>query len=110
MITDSQREKLKQSWGEKAEAMQCYAQVRVYDPSSLWECYIYALNPENDDECMCIIKVSRHVEPSIARWYLTDISLLFNENGDGVSIDTEYRPMRAAELWKKLNEEKQDEY
>lgn len=106
MINASQREKLKASWGEKAESMQCYAEVRVFDLSSAWECYIYALNPEDDDEVRCIVKVSRHAEACAIPWHLKDILSLYTQSGEGVEVDKEYRPMRTAELFKKLNEEK----
>lgn len=105
-ITDKTLQKLRESWGDKAEAMQCYAELRLYDPSSSWVCYVYAVNPDDDDECMCIVKVSRHNEATIERWYLTNIFSLFNQAGEGVEIDREYRPQRAAEIFKKLNEEK----
>jgi len=104
MLSHSQTEKLKANWGEKANSMACMAEVRLYDPLSLWECYIYALNPEDDDEIECIIKVGRNCRPTLEQWQLSHIQALFNAHGEGVQVDQEYRPRRAAELFKKLNE------
>jgi hypothetical protein len=101
MISHSQREKLKASWGEKASSMACMAEVRVYDPLSPWECYIYALNPEDEDEICCIIK-GFFVE--VCEWRLSELASRFNANGEPVQVDNEYRPRRAAELFKILNQ------
>jgi len=104
MLNHKQIEKLKANWGEKAEAMSCFAEVRVYDPNSFWECYIYSLNPEDEDEIDCIVKVGKDQPACVERWFLTNIKCLFNSHGEGVKVDLEYRPKRAAELFKKLNE------
>ncbi len=97
-------DKLKSSWGDKATSMACMAEVRVYDPLSSWECFIFAMNPEDEDEIECIVKVSKHQPPSVERWFVTNIKGLFNQEGEGVEVDKEYRPRRTAELFKKLSE------
>jgi hypothetical protein len=101
MINLKQKEKLMASWGEKASSMACMAEVRVYDPLSPWECYIYALNPEDEDEICCIIK-GFFVE--VCDWRLSELSNRYNADGERVQIDYEYRPRRAAELFKILNQ------
>lgn len=97
---------LKDSWGEKAEAMQCYAEWRFYDPTSAWECYVYAVNPEDEDTCMCIIRVNTPFSGEIVEWSLNAIRSLYNEQGEGVVLDHDFRRIRACELFKKLNEGK----
>lgn len=104
MLNNKQIEKLTANWGEKADSMACFAEVRVYDPLSFWECYIFALNPEDNDEIDCIVKVGKDQAPTVERWFLTNIKGLFNYHGEGVQLDNEYRPRRAAELFKKLSE------
>jgi len=79
--------------------------VRVYDPLSSWECYIYSLNPEDDDEVDCIVKVSDKQPASIERWFLTNIKSLFNSHGEHVEVDKEFRPRKADELFKILNKD-----
>lgn len=101
MLNDRQKEKLKASWGDKASSMACMAEVRVYDPLSPWECYIYAMNPEDEDEICCLIK-GFFVE--VTEWRLSEIASRFNANGEPVEVDYEYRPRRAAELFKILNQ------
>ncbi len=103
MLSNKQKEKLIANWGEKADSLHCFAEVRVYDPLSSWECYIFALNPEDNDEVQCIVKVSKAQEATVEKWYLTNIKCLFNEYGEGVDIDDEYRPRRADYLLNKLN-------
>lgn len=103
MINHNQKQKLIQNWGDKAESMSCHAEVRVYDPISSWECYLYAMNPENEDEIMCLTKTSKGDEAVTEYSSINWIQGLFNEHGEGVEVDTEYRPRRTAELFKQLN-------
>ena len=104
MLSYSQIERLKKSWGEKASSLSCKAEVRVYDPLSFWQCYIFALNPENEDEIECIIKTGRNEFPSVEKWTISEIKSLFNSEGEAVIVDQEYRPIMAAQIFKKLNE------
>jgi len=97
--------RLKNNWGEKADSLHCLAEIRLYDPQSTWECYLYALNPEDEDEVRCIVKVSHQQEPSLEKWYLTNIKSLFNSHGEGVQVDQEYRPINTRILFKKLKGE-----
>lgn len=101
MISHFQKEKLKASWGDKATSMACMAEVRVYDPLSPWECYIYALNPENEDEICCILN---GFTLEVCEWRLSELASRFNAEGERVQVDYDYRPCRAAELFKILNQ------
>lgn len=100
-ITPKQKEKLLANWGEKANSMACLAEVRVYDPLSSWECYIYALNPDGEDEIACLIK-GFFVE--VCDWKLSELAERFNAEGEPLEIDHEYRPRMTAEIFKRLNE------
>lgn len=104
MLNETQIEKLKANWGARAEALACYAEVRLFDPCSSWQCFIVAMNPDDEDEIYCIISTNPKTQPDVSVWSLVDVSLLFNSEGEGVRVDQEYRPMRAAELFKKLSE------
>lgn len=103
MLHHEVREILMNNWGEKADSMACLAEVRVYDPLSSWECYIYAMNPEDEDEIACIIA---GFEVEVCDWRLSELNSVFNETGDTPELDTEYRPRRAAELFKWLTKRK----
>lgn len=96
--------KLKNNWGDKADSLACMAEMRVYDPLSNWQCYIYAVNPENEDEIMCLISGGKNIEPMTTAWTMHELNLLYNSHGEGAEIDTEYRPRRTAELFKLLNQ------
>lgn len=104
MINNKHKERLKINWGEKADSMACMAEVRIYDPLSTWQCYIYALNPEDEDEVYCLVKVGDQQKATVERWYLTNIYNLFNYHGEKVKVDQEYRPRRVDHVLKKLNE------
>lgn len=99
MLNNKQKEKLLSSWGEKASSMACMAEVRVYDPLSAFECYIYALNPEDEDEILCIIKSS---SVSADKWKLSELRSCYNSEGEPLQIDYEYRPRIASEILKRL--------
>lgn len=79
--------------------MECNAEVRVFDPLSPWECYIFALNPADDDEIACII---RGFGVEVTTWSLNKMELLFNIQGEAPQIDSEYRPRQAREVYKQL--------
>lgn len=104
MLTHNQKQKLMSSWGDKADALACLAEIRLYDPLSFWQCYLYALNPEDENEVDCIVKVGRDQPATTERWFLSNIFNLFNRFGEGVEVDIEYRPQSAFKLLKKLNE------
>ena len=103
MLSHKQKEKLKASWGEKASCMACMAEVRVYDPLSTWECYIYALNSEDEDGIECIIRLSDKQPASLETWRLSELFLTYNVAGENVIIDHEYRPRNTEELFRVLN-------
>ena len=104
MLNDKQKEKLKNQWGDKADALACFAQVRVYDSLSDWQCYIFAVNPENENEIQCLISGGKNLEPIVTPWSMYELSLLYNSNGDGVLVDYDFRPREVAIILKKLNE------
>jgi hypothetical protein len=99
-ISSTQRKRLLNNWGDRAECMDCHAIVRVYDSESSWECYIYAMNPEYPDEIKCLI---RGFDVEASDWLLSELSTLYNRSGSSVEIDTEYRPQHLTQLRERLN-------
>ena len=83
-----------------AEAMNCYAEIKYHDPNSGWACYIYAINPEDDDEIACIINDRGDID--VIKWSYAALNAIYNEVGEHPQIDDEYRPMRTAILFKRL--------
>lgn len=103
MLNSTHKERLLKNWGQKADSMACNVEVRVYDPLSSWECFIYAMNPEDEDEIACILN---GFEVEVCNWRLSEIASHFNAHGEAPEVDNEFRPKRAAELFKQLNEVK----
>ncbi len=100
MINTLQKEKLKNNW--KDESGECLALVRVYDPLSFWQCYLIAMN--NDDEILCIVSAGKKSRAIIVEWTLRELEMLYNAHGEGVQVDYEYRPRQVKEILKKLKE------
>ena len=105
MLNPLQRKQLIENWGEKAESLDCKAFVRFFDKQSHWQCYVFALNPENFDEILCIIQAGKRGEATVTDWSLKEISLAYNSEGEAPRIDKEYRPIYVQELLKKLRKE-----
>src|ERR1043166_3094410 len=99
MLSQKQTEKLKANWGELTETMECNAEVRVYDPLSDYECYIFGINQENEDEILCIINISG---AEVAQWSLKELEACYNSHGEGLQVDFEYRPRQAKEIYRRL--------
>ncbi len=96
-------ESLKRNWGDKAIAMNCYVEVKYTLSDSRWACYIYAMDPEEPDKILCILKERGHVQA--LTWSLKDLEDTFDMNGENPVMDHEFRRIRASELFKKLSEE-----
>lgn len=92
-------QKLQSNWGDLADALECNAEVRVYDPHSSWQCYIYAQNPEYPDELKSIL-CGFSIE--VCDICLSEIESLYNIYGEKVMIDEYFRPIKASKLLKKL--------
>lgn len=103
MLNQQQKEKLKANWGDKADSMACKAEVRVYDPTSPWRCYIYAMNPEDENQ-VCVLV--RGFEVETCEMDMRDLQSMFNVEGEGPIVDMEFRPRQVSQLFKLLNEGK----
>lgn len=98
-ISEEEKRRLKSFWGAKAEAWECSALIRYRDNLTGWACYVCAMNPEDEDNILCLIPY----EPlQLREWTFTELLLCFNINGEYIERDMEFRPMRLKELIKKL--------
>ncbi len=102
MIPDSIKERLKQNWGSRADALACYAEMRIFDPLSCWECYFLALDPDEENAKVIIVDHDRlvHVVEESANHLLTK----WNGQGDIVEQDPHFVRRQASALFKVLNE------
>ncbi len=101
MISENIKRSLRRNWGPKAEALDCYAEVKFIDPLSDWKCYVYAMSP-HDDEIECLL-YSPMNGVQVANWSLRDLYSMYNHEGDSPEIDHEYRKTRAVELLKQMS-------
>jgi hypothetical protein len=94
---------LKDNWGDKANSLDCYAEVKLIDPHSSWCCYIFAMD-QNEELVQCLI-YSNMLGIEICTEYLHCIYIMHNSHGENPVIDKEYRKMRVNQLIKRLRNE-----
>lgn len=98
MISDQERKRLLINWPHR-DSIACVAEVRLFDELSDWQCLLLAMNPDDEDEVYCLIS-GFHAEWSA--WRLSEIMQRYNEHGEQVCKDMEYRPRRAYEIYNQL--------
>ena len=98
-IKDDIKERLMSSWGSMAEAMECHCELKFIDPLTGWSCYIYAINPYNEDEIACII---HDKDVDVCLWSLQSLYNNYNRDGEYPIIDKEYRTQKTCDLYRKL--------
>ena len=101
MITETQKQRLMANWGERADSLACNAEIRLYDANGPWECYIYAINPDNEDEIMAIVKAEM-VETCTCS--LTELMSMYDLEGQPIRQDRCFRPRHAEVILKRLQE------
>lgn len=106
MIPPKIRDRLTENWGSEADSMQAVAQIKFIDEHSKWACYVYALNPNDDDTVACIIDSPECFE--VCEWSLKEIERLFNSQGESPDIDSEYSPVKAIYIIKRLRAYKEE--
>ena len=97
-VTEKDRKHLLANWPLR-ESADCWAEVRLFDGQSGYECYLLAMNPEDEDEVYCILK---GCSTEWTDWRLSEISRLYTASGTPLSTDRQYRPRRAYEIYKQL--------
>lgn len=98
MFTRQQLDQLVKNWSLHRDCLNCYAMARLYDPNGPWECYCYAIDPEQT-----IVKAI--VNGATVEDADIDIDLLlqmFSSSGEGLINDPDFRPRSAAFLIKTL--------
>lgn len=100
LIAQKIMDKLKANWGEKADALDCYVEVKLIDPISSWCCYVFAMD-ENEEMINCIL-YSDAIGPEIYTQCISDIYSMYNEHGGHPVIDQEFRRMRVVNVLRRL--------
>lgn len=100
MLSLKDKELLKNNWGDRANALECYAEVKLIDPLSSWACYIFAL--DQNEELMHCLLYSDAIGPEIYTHNIVDVYGMYNEHGENPIIDEEFRRIKVKELLKRL--------
>lgn len=103
MLTDKIKEALKINWGDKANALDCYAEVKLMDPLSSWECYIFAMSP--DEQMLMALIYTNVMGIDIYTLSYKDLSMEYNEEGEQPIADEEFRRIKLTELVRRLGNE-----
>lgn len=102
MLSESIKDNLKANWGEKADALECLAPIKIHgiDYDGEWCCFIFAMNPEDEDEVMTLTRDRQDYE--LMLWSVDYIFNLFGNDGEYVKIDHEYKPRNVKTLLKSV--------
>lgn len=84
---------------EARDSGQVLAFIRVYDPSSPWEWYIIAQNPDYGDEIYALVNGFR-VESEVLS--LSELEATINGRGEKLETDPHFLPVRVNTLLTKL--------
>lgn len=90
------KKRLQENWGEKAETLNCYAEIKLYDPLSSWCCYIFAMDPS--EELIHCLLYSDAMGIEIYTQCMQYIHSMYNEEGEHPKIDYEFRRTKVEEL------------
>ena len=101
MLTEKIKDRLKANWSNGSSSLYCFVEVKFIDIFSDWACYIFALDPIDEDLIHCIVQYKCCAD--LRTWSLSQLLLHYNTQGEYPVIDDEFRPIRASELWRKLN-------
>ncbi len=100
MLTERTKDALKRNWGDKANTLNCYAEIKLIDPLSSWACYLFAMD-KNEDVVHCLL-YSDSMGIEVHAESLQEIFQRYNEDGENPVVDTEYRRTRVIELLRRL--------
>ena len=104
IFTEKTKKTLFENWGDKADALDCYCEVKFTDPLGGWDCYIFAINPYDQEEISCLIADKTGAE--VRDWSFLHLLSTYNREGKYPVIDHEFRRVKASHLFRKLNGEK----
>ena len=92
-------DRLKANWVDKADALDCYAEIKYYDPLSSWCCYVFAM--DEYEETISVLLYSNALGAEITKMNVEDLSYMYNENGEPPVIDGEFRRKKVTEILKR---------
>lgn len=84
-IHEKMIQRLKQNWVDRESGLPVYALVRYFVPGATREIYIYAINPDDDQEFRCIYGHNGNYNDEL--WLFLSIAL-----SDDWVVDGSFRP------------------
>ena len=106
MLSHQVKEKLKENW-PGANDLACFVQCRLYDPASMLEFYVIAMNPEYEDSLAAIVH-SENLELELVS--LQQLTTAFEAQGQILAYDEHFRPVKAMKLWSDLQRKRRGDY
>ena len=100
-IPEDRKKALLRNWGPMAESLDCVAEIKVIDQREHWACYVFAMNPENEDEIACLFH-DKLGGIEIWDWSWHELCQLYDGEGEYPMLDPEYRRIRVTALLKRL--------
>ena len=98
MLLDGLKERLKANWGPMCEAMECFAEGRLYDAKTGWECYLLGMSLDEEELCCLINGRFEYVN----HW---DLMNTFNDYGEYLTLDKSFRKRKAIEIFKRMRKD-----
>lgn len=103
MLSEKIIDKLKSNWGARGDSLACNVEVRIYDSIEPWECYLLAINPQDEDIAKAfIINDDNTLHTDIIS--LSHLLSRWNGEGEFMQIDNSFVPRLSSELYKILKE------
>ena len=90
-----------ENWSDVMYCLACYATLRVYDTQGPWQCFLIAINPQDQDEVFCIISYGK-LQADVETCRLSELGQMYNSHGEPLQIDYEYRPKLAYQILRQL--------
>lgn len=105
MLTEKIKRSLKDNWGDKSSALDCYAEAKLTDSISHWldnslSVYLFAMD-QNEQIVHCIMH-SNSQGPKVMEMPWNELINAYDENGEFLLIDPEFRRIKVPALIKKL--------
>lgn len=92
-------EELKTAWN-KADMLEVFALFRIDDPAGGLTFYVLAVDPDDEDQMMCIVDSPVSLEVTAVN--MKDVFALHDNEGNKARIDPGFRPINAYTLFNKL--------
>ena len=106
MINETLKEARLKNW-EYAPELNTFVEARVYDPASICEWYLIAMNPDNNEEVAAIV-CKDSIELELIN--IADLLTALNSEGAPLVWDDHFRREKGLKIWSKLKKQRNGTY